>query len=204
MHDRSRVGRVAASAVPLNETLLAKLASTRRTPRLRAATLPRLRRRVSRTAMLLRRGAVARSPAATASRPDLWSALAATALLMPAHCVPPPVLRQRTPKLAPCQHVSYRRLQSCLPLPRASTLIQVARCGKPKVWMTPACWPLWASSTVGVPCCLCRRMPWCRPSFHPISMPCELWPLRCGHSYVCILCMLRACGLQACLHAHRV
>jgi hypothetical protein len=69
---RSRVGCVAASAVPLNETLLAELASTRRTPRLRAATLSRLRRRPrSRTAMFPRRGAVARSPAATASRPDL-------------------------------------------------------------------------------------------------------------------------------------
>ena len=66
------------------------------------------------------------------------------------------------------------RLQSCLPLPPASTLIYSARRGKPQVWLIPACRPFWASSTVCVPCCLCRRMRWCLQSFHGNQLPCEL------------------------------
>ena len=34
--------------------------------------------------------------------------------------------------------------------------------------------PFWASSTAGVPCCLCRRMRWCLQSFHGNQLPCEL------------------------------
>jgi hypothetical protein len=131
---RSRVGRVAASAAPLTETLLAKLASTRRTPRLRAATLPRHRRHRQRQLQLWQTPAP-RTPHASHrfSIPVTFAAPRAE------------TSRARRASTAPTQPMlaATRQTPRRAPLPPASTLIQVARCGM-QVWFMPACWLFWA------------------------------------------------------------